>query len=346
VFDPDEDTALWPATAPPPYHWTMLDIRDVEAAQQHLAGRVHRTAMQTARALGDRFGVELFLKPESLQRTGSFKIRGVLNRLRHLSAAERERGLITVSAGNHAQAVAWAAATEGLHATVVMPEHATASKVAASAGYGADVVQHGDIFGAFEKMEALRAEYGATLIHPFDDVHVMAGQGTVGLEICDDVHDLDVLIVPVGGGGLLSGVATAVKARSPRTRIIGVEPVGAAAVSAALAAGAPVRLERVASIADGLGAPATSAQVMEHVHGRVDDVVIVDDDTIAAALRLLLERCKLLVEPAGAAALAALLAGTVTVRRGARVAIILSGGNIDLERLGGLLVRGQTESQR
>jgi threonine ammonia-lyase medium form len=324
----------------------MLDIRDVEAAQQHLAGRVHRTAMQTARALGARFGVELFLKPESLQRTGSFKIRGVLNRLRHLSAAERERGLITVSAGNHAQAVAWAAATEGLHATVVMPEHATASKVAASAGYGADVVQHGDIFGAFEKMEALRSEYGATLIHPFDDVHVMAGQGTVGLEICDDVHDLDVLIVPVGGGGLLSGVATAVKARSPRTRIIGVEPVGAAAVSAALAAGAPVRLERVASIADGLGAPTTSARVMEHVHAWVDDIVLVDDATIVAALRLLLERCKLLVEPAGAAALAALLAGAVTVRPGARIAIILSGGNIDLERLSGLLAREQTESQR
>jgi threonine ammonia-lyase medium form len=317
----------------------MLHISDIESARQHLTGRVHRTAVQTARGLGARFGAELHLKPESLQRTGSFKVRGVLNRLRHLSAAERERGLITVSAGNHAQAVAYGARAEGLRATVVMPERAIAAKVAASAAYGANVVQHGDIFGAFEKMEELRARDGATLIHPFDDPHVMAGQGTVGLELCDDIADLDLVIVPVGGGGLLSGVAAAVKARSPRTRVIGVEPVGAAAVSAALAAGAPVRLERVASIADGLGAPATTAHVIEHVNALVDDVVLVDDAMIAAALRLLLERCKLLVEPAGAAGLAALLAGAITVRRGARVAVILSGGNIDLERLRELLVR-------
>jgi threonine dehydratase len=317
----------------------MLHIRDIEAARIHLAGRVHRTGLQTARALGARFGAELFLKPESLQRTGSFKVRGVLNRLAHLSAAERERGLITISAGNHAQAVAYGAAAEGLHATVVMPEHATAAKVAASVAYGADVIQHGDIFGAFEKMEELRARDGGTLIHPFDDPHVMAGQGTVGLEICDDVADLDLVIVPVGGGGLLSGVAAAVKARSPRTRVIGVEPVGAAAVSAALTAGAPVRLDRIATIADGLGAPATTEHVMEHVNALVDDVVLVDDAMIADALRLILERCKLLVEPAGAAAFAALLGGVVTVQRGARVAVILSGGNIDLDRLRDLLVR-------
>jgi threonine ammonia-lyase medium form len=324
----------------------MLDLRDIETARQHLAGRVHRTTVQTARALGARIGVELFLKPESLQRTGSFKVRGVLNRLRHLSAAERERGLITVSAGNHAQAVAWAAAAEGLHATVVMPEHASSSKVAASAAYGANVVQHGDIFAAFDRMEALRAQHGATLIHPFDDLHVMAGQGTVGLEICDDIPDLDLIIVPVGGGGLLSGVATAVKARWPRTRVIGVEPVGAAAVSEALAAGAPVRLDRVASIADGLGAPSTTRCVMDHVNAWVDDIVLVDDGMIAGALRLLLERCKLLVEPAGAAALAALLGGVLTVPRGARVAIILSGGNIDLERLRGLLASDTTQATR
>jgi threonine ammonia-lyase medium form len=317
----------------------MLDIRDIEAARQHLHGRVHRTAMHTATALGGRFGIRLFLKPESLQRTGSFKVRGVLNRLRTLTAEERARGLVTVSAGNHAQAVAYGAAAEGIRATVVMPEHATASKVAASIGYGADVVQHGDIFGAFARMEELRERDGATLIHPFDDPDVMAGQGTVGLEICDDVADLDAVIVPVGGGGLLSGVAAAVKARSPRTRVIGVEPVGAAALTAALTAGTPVRLERVTSIADGLGAPATTPRVIEHANALVDDVVLVDDATIAAALRLLLERCKLLVEPAGAAGVAAILGGAVRLPKGARVAVILSGGNIDLDRLRDLLVR-------
>jgi threonine dehydratase len=326
----------------------MLDITDLTAAQRHLAGRVHRTPVHTARTLGERFGVDLFLKVESLQRTGSFKVRGVFNRLLHLSAAERERGLITISAGNHAQAVAWAAAVEGLRATVVMPEHAVVSKVAASAAYGAEVVQHGDIFGAFEKMEELRARDGATLIHPFDDPLLIAGQGTVGLELCEDVPDLDAVIVPAGGGGLLSGVAVAVRALQPDAKVIGVEPAGAAALTAGLAAGAPVQLERVTTIADGLGAPATGVHVLEHVGRLVDDVVTVSDDAIAAALRLLLERSKLLVEPAGAAGLAALLAGAVPIhRRGGarpRVAVILSGGNIDLDRLRTLLVRAGPES--
>jgi threonine dehydratase len=315
----------------------MIDINEIRRAQQRLAGRVHRTPVLGSRTLGTRVGGTTFLKAESFQRTGSFKVRGVLNRLHHLSPAERAVGLVTVSAGNHAQAVAWAAAQENVRAVVVMPEHASPAKVSACREYGADVVLHGDVFAAFTRMEELRQSEGYTLVHPFDDPHIIAGQGTVGAELCDDVPDLDLVVVPVGGGGLISGVATAVRALRPRARIIGVEPVGAAAVRRALDAGGPVRLERVDTIADGLGAPMTGAHVLEHVRATVDDVVTIPDDSIASALRFLLERCKLLVEPAGAAGVAALLDGTVSVATAARVAVVLSGGNIDLTRLTTLL---------
>jgi threonine dehydratase len=315
----------------------MIHIRDIRSAQQRLAGHVHRTPVLGSRTLSERIGATALLKVEAFQRTGSFKVRGVLNRLHHLSAAERERGLVTVSAGNHAQAVAYGAGLERVRAVVVMPEHASPAKVQACRDYGAEVVLHGDVFGAFARMEELREQHDYTLLHPFDDLHVIAGQGTVGAELCDDVSDIDVVIVPVGGGGLLSGVATAVRAIRPHARIIGVEPAGAPAVRRALDAGGPVRLERVDTIADGLGAPMTGPVVLEHVRAVVDDIVIVDDDGIAAALRFLLERCKLLVEPAGAAGVAALMDGTVRVAAGARVGIILSGGNIDLTRLRTLL---------
>lgn len=315
----------------------MIDIDDIRRAHGHLESRVHRTPVLGSRTLGRSFDGSLLLKAESLQRTGSFKVRGVLNRLKHLTAGERERGLVTVSAGNHAQAVAWAAALEGVRATVVMPERATAAKVTASREYGADVVLHGDVFDAFAKMEELRATHGYTLIHPFDDPLVIAGQGTVGLELCEQVPELDMVVVPVGGGGLLSGVATAVRAIRPHARIIGVEPAASAALTRGLAAGEPVRLESSDTIADGLGAPMTGPNVLEHVRAAVDDVVTVSEDDIAHALRMILERCKLLVEPAGAAAVAAVLAGAVTVPTGTRIAAVLSGGNIDLERLRSLL---------
>jgi threonine dehydratase len=320
-----------------PYHIDMIDIDDVRTAHRHIVARVHRTPLLSSRTLGERTGTTLFLKPESLQRTGSFKVRGVVNRLRHLTDEERDRGLITVSAGNHAQAVAWAAAREGVRATVVMPASAPASKVEASRGYGADVVLHGDVFDAFARMEELRARDGSVLIHPFDDPYIVAGQGTVGLEIMEDLGDVDLVVVPVGGGGLIAGVATAVKALRPGARVIGVEPAGAAAVSRGLEAGAPVRLERVDTIADGLGAPMTGEFVLRHVQAFVDDVVTVSDDEIAAALREILTRCKLLTEPAGAAGVAALLAGHIAAPAGGRTAVVLSGGNVDLQRLSALL---------
>jgi threonine dehydratase len=322
-----------------PYHSAMLSIDDIRAAQQVLDGLVHRTPVLGSRTLGRPFDGSLLLKTESLQRTGSFKVRGAINRLRQLTVAERARGLVTVSAGNHAQAVAYAAGIEGVRATVVMPEHAVPSKVAASRAYGAEVVLHGDVFAAFAMMEQLRDEHGYLVVHPFEDPLVMAGQGTVGAEICEDVPDLDLVIVPVGGGGLLSGVATAVRALQPHARIVGVEPVGSAAVSRGLEAGAPVRLDVSDTIADGLGAPMTGTLVIEHARALVDDMVTVTDADIAHALRMLLDRCKLLVEPAGAAAVAAILSGAVHAAAGARVAAILSGGNIDMLRLQSLLTQ-------
>ncbi|HUF51681.1 MAG TPA: threonine/serine dehydratase [Longimicrobiales bacterium] len=315
----------------------MVDIEQIRDAQAHLEGRVHRTPVLGSNTLGERTGADVLLKVEAFQRTGSFKVRGVLNRLRRLSAAERARGLVTVSAGNHAQAVAYAAGLEGVHATVVMPEHASPAKVAASRAYGADVVLHGDVFAAFARMEQLRDEHGYIVVHPFDDIDVIAGQGTVGLELCQDVGPLDMVIVPVGGGGLISGVATAVKTLQPHARVIGVEPIGSDALSRGLAAGHPVRLERVDTIADGLGAPATGPNALAHARAFVDDIVLISDADIADGVRFLLERCKLLTEPAGAAGVAALLCGAVTPPANSRVAVVLSGGNFDLDRLRNLL---------
>lgn len=318
-------------------HVATVTVNDIRAARRTLEGRVHRTPLVSARTLGERTGTRLFLKAECLQKTGSFKIRGVLNRIAELGPDERARGLIGISAGNHAQALAHGATLAGVRSTVVMPAGASETKAAASRAYGAEVILHGTVHEAFAKMEALRAEHGYTLVHPFADAGVIAGQGTVGLEIMDDLPDVDVVLVPVGGGGLLSGVATAVKAVRPATRVIGVEPEGAPALRAALDAGHVVTLDGVNTIADGLAAPMTSELALSIARESVDDVVTIPDDAIAGAVRALLERAKLLAEPAGAAGLAALLCGAVTVPRNATVAVIVSGGNVDLHRLKELL---------
>ena len=315
----------------------MVGIEQIREARRGIRERVHRTPLFSSRTLGERIGVSLYLKAESLQKTGSFKVRGVLNKLLRLTQEQRDRGLVTVSAGNHAQALAYGAAAEGIRCTVVMPETATRSKVEASRAYGADVLLHGDVFAAFAHALELRDTRGLTLVHPFDDPAIAAGQGTVGIEILEDLPELDVVVVPVGGGGLISGVAAAVKALRPQARVYGVEPVGSAALTAGLTAGHPVRLERIATIADGLTAPITSELVLEHARTLLDDVVLVEDRDIAVALRATLQRAKLLVEPAGATALAALLSGKLRLPPRSTVAVIASGGNVDMETLRGLL---------
>lgn len=316
---------------------TMIDINQIREAQAALDGRIHRTPVYSSATLALRTGTRFVLKAECLQKTGSFKVRGVLNKLRQLSAEERARGVIGISAGNHAQALAWGATREGVACTVVMPARASQVKVAASRDYGAEIVLHGDVHEAFAEMERLRCERGLTLVHPYDDDGVIAGQGTIGLEIAEDLADVDAVIVPVGGGALVAGIATAVKAVRPQARVYGVEPEGAPGVRRALDAGRVVRLDEVSTIADGLAAPSTSDRALGQIREYVDDVVLVTDAEITAALVTVLERTKLVVEPAAAAGFAALLSGKLRLPAGATAVVVASGGNIDRARLKELL---------
>ncbi|MBW3535529.1 MAG: pyridoxal-phosphate dependent enzyme [Gemmatimonadetes bacterium] len=314
-----------------------LDLQAFQDARRRVSDAVHHTPLLSSRTMGERIGRPVLLKAENLQKTGAFKVRGALNRVLGLSDRERAAGVVTISAGNHAQAVAWASARAGVESTVVMPENATRSKVEASRGYGARVVLHGDVFQAFEKALEL-AEGGLTLVHPFDHPDVVAGQGTVGLEILDDVPEPPAaVVVPVGGGGLCSGVATALALAAPGVPVWGVEPEGADAMSRSLEAGRPVRLERVDTVADGLGAPMAGDLTYPLIRDHAAGVVIVSDAEIGSAMEMILSRAKLLVEPAGAAAVAALLAGRIPLERPGPVVAILSGGNVDLERLPALL---------
>jgi threonine dehydratase len=316
----------------------MFDLDDIRAARERIAGQLHVTPTVTSTRLGDRAGVRLFLKCENLQKTGSFKARGALNKISRLDAAARAAGVVTVSAGNHAQGVAWAAAAAGVAATVVMPVGAVKAKVEASRGYGAEVVLHGaSSIQAFEKARELEAARGLTFVHPFDDPLVAAGAGTVALELLEQAPDLDAVVIPIGGGGLIAGMAVAIKALSPRTRVIGVEPVGAASMRKSLDAGHAVRLESVNTTADGLAAPMAGELTFEVVRRFADDVVVIPDDAIAAAMRDVLLSTKLLAEPAGAAGVAAILSGAITFPASARVATVLSGGNVDAVKLTTLL---------
>jgi len=314
---------------------SLVTPAQLTAARGAIRGRLHYTPTATSAYLSERIGVPLHLKLELFQKTGSFKPRGVLNRLANLSAEERQRGLITLSAGNHAQAVAWAARAYGVRATVVMPTRATQAKVDATRGYGGDVVLcDGDLLAAALE---LQRERNLTLVHPFDCPFVIAGQGTVGLELVEQVPDVDTVVVAVGGGGLIAGVAAAVKALKPNARVIGVEPEGAPGMTESLRRGEPIRLDRLDTIADGLAAPFAGRRNYFHVRELVDEMVLVTDAEITAAIPLLMERCKVVPEPAGAAAVAALLAGKVTPAPGSTTVAIVSGGNVDRARLAELL---------
>ena len=292
----------------------------------------------SAARLGQRVGARLFLKCENFQKTGSFKARGALNKVSQLGADARERGVITFSAGNHAQSLAGAAHAAGVPATVVMPAAASRAKVDASRGYGAEVVLHGaNGLEALEKARALQQERGLTFVHPFDDELVAAGQGTAALELLEQTPDLDSVVVPIGGGGLIAGILVAIKEQKPSIRVYGVEPRGAAAMRQSLDAGRALQLASVNTIADGLAAPMAGDLTYEIVRRYVDDVVLVDDDLIAGAVRDLLMSAKVLAETGGAAATAAVLSRAIPLRDGERVAAIVSGGNIDPARLAGML---------
>lgn len=277
------------------------------------------------------------LKAEMFQRTGAYKIRGALNKLRLLSDDQKRRGVICSSAGNHAQGVALAAAINGVRAVVVMAENATPSKIEATRGYGAQVILHGTIWDEANE-EALRlvAEQGLSYVHPFDDPELIAGQATVGLEIVDQVPDADVVVVPIGGGGLISGVAQAVKQRSPRTRVVGVESSGAPGMRDSVKAGHVVTLDRVECVIDGLRVRRVGELTREIVEQCVDDIVTLPDTEIFDSVVWLMSRQKLVTEGAAAATVAAVRKGLVKATPGARVVCVLSGGNLSLDQLSGL----------
>ena len=313
----------------------LVTLREISRAREVIAGRLHRTPTASSSYLSKQCGANVTLKLELFQKTGSFKPRGVLNALTSLEKAARERGVISLSAGNHAQALAWGATSLGIRSTIVMPQSAQRSKLEATRGYGGEVVlTEGDLL---ETCLSIQRERGLTLIHPFDDRRVIAGQGTVGLELLEDVPNVDLVLVACGGGGLLSGVAAAVKLTRPSARVIGVEPEGASAMSQSVQKGEPVRLTKLDTIADGLAAPFAGRLNLAHVQAFVDAMLIVSDREIVAALGTLLERCKVVPEPAGAAALAPLLTGELKIDSDINVAVIICGGNIDRERLKSLL---------
>jgi threonine dehydratase len=303
----------------------VVERADVEAARKAIGDRLHRTPTFSSATLSELTGARVSLKAELFQRTGSFKPRGVLMNLAALTPEERERGVIGISAGNHAQALAWGASVEGLDALLVMWQGASEAKIAATRGYGAVVdLESADPTEAFARLDDLIEQTGRTPVHPFDHPRTIAGQGTVGLEIVEDVPDVDVVVVPIGGGGLIAGIATAVDGRA---RVVGVEPETSAAMFEAFTALEPVPVTPT-SIADGLNAPFAGTNTLEIVLERVDQLVLVSEAEVEEAMRFLYTRAKLACEPAGAAATAALLAGKVELEPQERVVAVVSGGNV------------------
>jgi len=315
----------------------MIKLEDITNARQVIAGRVHRTPLMSSLTLGRRTNTHLHFKAEVFQKTGCFKPRGAINKLHHLTEEERKRGVITISSGNQAQGLAYAASLFGVSATVVMPHTTPANKVNATKGYGAEVVltERALLPTCLE----IQKERNLTFVHPFDDPHVVAGQGTIGLEILDDLPEVDAVFVPVGGGGLISGIATAIKLKKPAVKIVGVEPIGASAMWQSLQRKAVVHLDRMDTIAEALAAPFVGELNLALVQKYVDELVLVSDDEMIEAMGLLLEYCKILAEPGGAAGFAALLFKRANIPSGSEVACVLSGGNIDLSRLGHFLKR-------
>ena len=306
----------------------LVTLADVQAARALLEGVVRTTPMEGSRPLSDRVGGPVSLKCENLQRTGSFKLRGAYVRIARLTDEERARGVVAASAGNHAQGVALAAQLLGIRSTVFMPEAAPLPKVSATASYGATVQLHGAALSdALAEAHAHAERTGAVLIHPFDHPDVIAGQGTVGLEVLEQCPEVRTVVVCTGGGGLVAGVAAAVKALRPDVEVVAAQASGAASLPASLQAGRPVALTSLATMADGIAVAAPSDHTFAHVQQLVDRVALVDEDALSRALLLCLERAKLVVEPAGAAAVAAVLDDPTAFRP--PVVAVLSGGNVD-----------------
>ncbi|MGB9957383.1 threonine ammonia-lyase [Haloferax prahovense] len=325
----------------------MLTLDDVRAARERVEAVARWTPLEYSHTFSEMTGAEVYLKLENSQRTGSFKIRGATNRITTLSDEERDAGVVTASAGNHAQGVALAASRAGVNAKIVMPEYAPISKVKATERYGGDVVLYGNDYDeAQTKAHEIEADEGRTYVHAFDDEYVMAGQGTIGLEIAEDCPDLDTVVVPIGGGGLISGISTAIKEQFPDARVIGVQAEQASSAADSLNKGSIQTIDEVDTIADGIAVRRIGDKPFEVIRERVDEVVTVSDEEIAVALTYLLERSKTLVEGAGAVALAALVFQKFDYEEGEVVVPALCGGNIDMNTLTTVVMRGLVETGR
>jgi threonine dehydratase len=335
-----------PSSVETPEATTSLTIADIWEAHKLLKPRLHHTPLTLSRTLRDITGADVYLKAENMQRSGSFKVRGASYKISRLTSEEYKRGVIAASAGNHAQGVAIAAAQYHIPCTIVMPETAPLAKVMATQGYGASVVLHGFTFDdAYAHALELQEESGATFIQPFDDPDVIAGQGTLGLEMLSDLPDADALVVPIGGGGLLAGIAIAARALRPNITIIGVQAEGAAGCRASLDAGEIRTLPAITTIADGIAVKRPGVLPFSIISRLVDEVVLVNDESIISAVLFLMERCKMLVEGAGAAGVAALLSGAVKLS-GKKVLVPLTGGNIDINLVGRFIEHGLASAGR
>jgi threonine dehydratase len=324
----------------------VVVLQDIKTAAQRLDGIIHRTEVTHSRTFSEMSGNHVYLKNENLQKTGSFKIRGAFNKIATLGDEGKKRGVIASSAGNHAQGVALGATLYSIPATVVMPAGAPLAKVAATRGYGAKVILYGALYDdAYAKALELRETTGAMFLHPFNDPDVIAGQGTIGLEIIRDLPDVDAIVVPVGGGGLISGIAVAAKAIKPDVKVIGVEAAGAPSVLASLQAGQVTALSSVATIADGIAVKQPGDLTFSLINQYVDDIVTVEDEEISYAILMLLERAKVIAEGAGAASVAAILQQKLNFT-GKKVVAVVSGANIDVNILARVIDRGLVKAGR
>jgi threonine dehydratase len=325
---------------------TLVDLAAIQAAHGRIKSQVRHTPVRRSETLSALTGSDFHLKMENFQITGSFKVRGALNKIQSLTAAERARGVVAASAGNHAQGVAYAARQAGVACDIFMPEEASIAKVVATKGYGARVHLKGrDYQDAFEHASAYAKEKGAVYVHAFDDDAIIAGQGTIGIEMVADTPKVDTVLVPIGGGGLISGIAAAVKGLNPKIKVIGVQAAGASTIAPSLQKGAPVVLESADTMADGIAVRKVGTHTWQHIAKLVDQVVTVEEPEIAAAILFLLERVKVVAEGAGAVTLAAAMSGKVDLKGRTAIALV-SGGNIDLTLVSRILRRGLVKEGR
>ncbi|ESS12464.1 MAG: L-threonine ammonia-lyase [uncultured archaeon A07HR60] len=325
----------------------MLSLADVEDAQQRVNEIARHTPLERSTPFSDLTDAEVYMKLETFQRTGAFKIRGAANKIGTLSESDKQRGVVTASAGNHAQGVAMAATRAGVDSKIVMPEYAPVSKIKATRSYGGEVILDGvDYDDAQARAHEIERQEERKYVHAFNDERVMAGQGTLGLEVLEDLPAFDTIVVPIGGGGLISGIATAVKGHLDDVRVIGVQASGASSAAASVEDGEIRELDSVDTIADGIATRAIGEKSFEVIQQHVDEIVTVSDETIALAVTQLLERSKTLVEGAGAVPLAALLEGAFEYDSGERIVMTLCGGNIDLNTLTTIIIRGLVQMGR